>query len=89
MPKGTPIPCSETVHVLFHKTAFKYSGRFYVKFRVQTHPVKVNHVDARYVATSFKYLNEFCVSNHENVKFVCLDDKAIVQVVKQGMLIKK
>ena len=51
--------------------------------------MRVNYVDARYVATSFKYLNEFCVSNHENVIFVCLDDKAIVQVVKQGMLINK
>ena len=51
--------------------------------------MRVNYVGARYVATSFKYLNEFCVSNHENVIFVCLDDKAIVQVVKQGMLINK
>ncbi|XP_056008509.1 uncharacterized protein LOC130051170 [Ostrea edulis] len=91
VPDGTPIPCSETVRLqfqpnsTFQKTALKYSGRFNVKFRVQTRLARVNHVDARYVATSFRYLKEFCVSNRENVTFVCLDDKAIIPVGEPGI----
>lgn len=91
LPNGTPIPCSETVRLqfqpnsTFQKTALKYSGRFNVKFRVQTRLARVNHVDARYVATSFRYLKEFCVSNRDDVTLVCLDDKAIVPVGEPGI----
>ena len=91
VPEGTPIPCSETVRLqfqpnsTFQKTALKYSGRFNLKFRVRTRLARVNHVDAGYVATSFRYLKEFCVSNRENVTFVCLDDKAIVPVGEPGI----
>ena len=91
VPEGAPIPCSETVRLqfqpnsTFQKTALKYSGRFNVKFRVRTRLARVNHVDAGYVATSFRYLKEFCVSNRENVTFVCLDDKAIVPVGEPGI----
>lgn len=46
--------------------------------------MRLNHVDARFVATSFKYLKGFSVSNNEKVIFVCLDDKVIVPVVKPG-----
>lgn len=51
LPNGTPIPCSETVRLQFqpYSTFQKYSGRFDVKFRVQTRLARVNHVDASHL----------------------------------------
>ena len=65
VPEGTLIPSSETLRLQFQpsssfqKSALKYSGRFNVKFRVQTRLARVSHIDARYVATAFKYLKSF------------------------------
>lgn len=91
VPEGTPIPSSETLRLQFQpsssfqKSALKYSGRFNVKFRVQTRLARVSHIDARYVATAFKYLKSFCVANREITNFICLDDKAIVPVGEPGI----
>ncbi|XP_063434558.1 uncharacterized protein LOC134715936 [Mytilus trossulus] len=91
LPNDTPIPCTETIRLqfqpnsAFQKSALKYSCRFNVKFRVQTRQARVSHPDARYVATSLKYLKEFCVKNRKYSTFVCLDDKAIVPVGEPGV----
>ena len=42
---------------LFRQTALKYTGCFNIKFRVQTRQSRVDHIDAKYVAVTFKYLN--------------------------------
>ncbi|CAC5419773.1 unnamed protein product [Mytilus coruscus] len=91
LPNGTPIPCTETIRLqfqpnsAFQKSALKYSYRFNVKFRVQTRQARVSHPDARYVATSLKYLKELCVKNRKYSTFVCFDDKAIVPVGEPGV----
>ncbi|XP_045159314.2 uncharacterized protein LOC123524857 [Mercenaria mercenaria] len=90
-PPGTPIPSSETIRLQFmpgnpfQKTALRYTGRFNVKFRVQTRQARLYHPDGRYVATMFRYLKQFCVRFREESLFICLDDKAIVPVGDPGV----
>lgn len=91
LPDETAIPSTETLRLQFQpnsqfqKSAFKYSRRFNVKFRVQTRLARVHHQDARYVATAFKYLKKFCVENRDITTFICLDDKAINPVCEPGI----
>lgn len=91
LPDETAIPSTETLRLQFQpnsqfqKSAFKYSRRFNVKFRVQTRLARVHHQDARYVATAFKYLKNFCVENRDITTFICLDDKAINPVGEPGI----
>lgn len=90
IPPDTPVPNSETIRLQFtpnnpfQKTSMKYTGQFDIKFRVQTRQARVDHPDARFVATYFKYLKEFCVKFREFTTFICLDDKAIVPVGEPG-----
>lgn len=64
----------------------KYTGRFQVKFKVQSRMIRVYHPDFRYVASMFKYLKNFCCL-HKDITFCCLDDKAMVPVGDPGVLI--
>ena len=91
VPPGTAIPCNETIRLQFmpgnpmHKTAMHYTGRFNVKFRVQTRQSRVQHQDSRYVAMLYHYLKEFCVKFRDYTTFVCLDDKAVVPIGEPGV----
>ena len=86
LPEGTPVPSTETLRLQFQpsnpfvKTSLKYTGFFYVKFRVQTRQARTFHLDAHYAACMFKYLKHFCVKYRDNTVFLCMDDKAIVPV---------
>ena len=86
----TPIPSTEMLRLQFHpaniyrKDSVRYTGRFNVKYTVQSRMSRVSHPDAKYVAVLFKYLKEFCVKYTEEVLLVCLDDKAIVPVGEPG-----
>ena len=71
----------------FTKSAMRYTGKFNVKFKVQTRQARVSHVDSHYVAAQYKYLKEFCVMKKEEVLFVCMDDKAIVPVGEPHVMI--
>jgi hypothetical protein len=91
LPEGTPVPSTETLRLQFHpaniyrKESVRYTGRFNVKYTVQTRMSRVCHPDAKYVATQWNYLKEFCVKHHEKVRLFCLDDKAIVPVGEPGL----
>ena len=91
LPPDTPILDTETLRLLFmpsnsfQKTALKYTGRFDVKFRVQTRMARVNHPDGKYVAMLFRYLKELCVKFKKEALFVCLDDKAVVPIGEPGI----
>ncbi|WAR22044.1 hypothetical protein MAR_016018 [Mya arenaria] len=91
VPDGTPIPSNETIRLQFsprnpfHNTALKYTGKFNVKFRVQTRQARVSHPDSHYAAKYFMYLKEFCVKFRENSMFLCMDDKAIIPVGEPGI----
>ena len=45
----------------------------------------MDHIDAKCVPVTFKYLKEFIVQYKEHALFVCMDDKAIVPVGEPGI----
>ena len=81
----------ESLRLQFHpmnahvKTAQRFTGRFNVKFRVQSRMARLRHLDARYVATQYQYLKQFVVLNRNETIMVCMDDKAVVPVGDPGM----
>lgn len=91
LPDETAILSTETLRLQFkinsefQKSSFKYSIRFNVKFRVQTRLARVHHQYARYVATAFKYLKNFCVENRDITTFICLGDKATTPFGEPGL----
>ena len=74
----------ESLRFQFHlmnahvKTAQRFTGRFNVKFRVQSRMGRLHHPDARYIATQYQYLKQFVVLNRNETIMVCMDDKADV-----------
>lgn len=91
LPAGTPVPSAESLRLQFHpsnahvKVAERYSGRFNVKFRIQTRLARLHHADAGYVGTQYQYLKEFAVLHRNVTNFVCLDDKAVVPIGEPGV----
>lgn len=91
IPPNTPVPNVETIRLQFQpnnqfqKTALKYSGRFNVKFRVQTRQARVSHPDARFAATMYRYMKNFACRYRQHTTFVCMDDKAIIPVGEPGI----
>ncbi|KAK3095270.1 hypothetical protein FSP39_012504 [Pinctada imbricata] len=91
VPQGTAIPSSETIrlqfmpHNPFQQTALKYTGRFNIKFRVQTRQARVSHQDGKYATMLFRYLKEFLVQYRQHALFVCMDDKAVVPIGEPGI----
>ena len=41
---------------------------------------RLDHLDARYVATQYQYLKQFVVLNRNETIMVCVEDKAVVPV---------
>ena len=76
-----------TVHLMnaHVKTAQRFTGCFNVKFRVQSCMARLNHLDARYVATWYQYLKQFVVLNRNKTIMVCMNDQAVVPVGDPGM----
>ena len=76
----------ESLRLQFHsmnvpmKTAQRFTGRFNVKFWVQSRIARLHHLDARYVAIQYQYLKQFVVLNRNETIMVCMDDKAVVPV---------
>lgn len=90
LPEGTPVPSTEMLRLQFHplnqhvRTAERLTGRFNVKFRVQSRLARLHHPDARYVSTQYQYLKDFAVRYRQRTIMVCLDDKAVVPVGEPG-----
>ncbi|KAK3084947.1 hypothetical protein FSP39_021903 [Pinctada imbricata] len=91
VPQGTAIPSYETIrlqfmpHNPFQQTALKYTGRFNIKFIVQTRQARVSHQDGKYATMLFRYLKEFLVQYRQHALFVCMDDKAVVPIGEPGI----
>lgn len=86
LPDGTPIPSEAWVRFQFwpkdpsSRSATQYTGRFNVRFHVQTRQIRHTHPDVHYCAALAKYLRSFMV------KFKCHsflhmeDDKHFVNI---------
>ena len=53
----------------------QYTGKFLIKYMVQTRQLRKEHEDSHYCAALFRYLREFCIKYKEFVCFICADDK--------------
>lgn len=91
LPDGTPIPSETWVRYQFwpkdpsSKTATQYTGRFNVRFQVQTRQLRHDHPDSHYCAAQLKYLKEFVVKFRSNVCLVMEDDKHYINVGEPGL----
>ena len=90
LPDDTPVPSNEWIRLQFWPSdpytsrAMHHTGRFDIKFRVQSRLVRAEHPDSKYVAVQYKYLKHFAVKFREYCLMICLDDKANVPVGEPG-----
>lgn len=62
----------------------QHTGRFQVKFRMQSRQIRGKHEDTNYVLKQITYLKEFAVKWSSYALFFWEDDKAIVPVGEPG-----
>lgn len=92
LPEGTPIPSSEWIRLQFWPSnpyanvAVRHTGRFNLKFKVQSRLLRASHEDCHYVAALYKYQKSMAVMLREHSLFVYVDDKANVPIGKYTQL---
>ena len=86
LPEGTPIPSTEWIRLQFWPSnpyanvAVRYTGRFNLKFKVQSRLLRAAHEDCHYVAALYKYEKHMAIKLRDYSFFVFVDDKANVPV---------
>ena len=81
-----PIPSAEWIRLQFWprnpyaNSALRYTGKFKVKYAVQSRQMRKSHPDSRYVAVLLQYVKFFAVSMQAYTLLFSVDDKAIVPV---------
>ncbi|GET65113.1 hypothetical protein GLOIN_2v1767477 [Rhizophagus irregularis DAOM 181602=DAOM 197198] len=86
LPNEIQIPCEEWIGLQFSPTnpiaasAIHYTGRFNVKFQIQTRLLRKEHPDSHYCACLFHYLREFAILFRNYVCLICADDKHKVPI---------
>ena len=69
----------------FRLSASQYTGRFKIKFMVQSRQVSADHPDSHYCGAIFKYLREFAIKFNAYVTFASQDDKHFIKVGEPGV----
>ena len=69
----------------FPEVSNPFTGRFNLKFKVQSRQLNTDHQDAHYAAAIFRYLIEFCVRFKDNTALVFVDDKASIPIGEPGV----
>ena len=64
----------------YSTSALHYTGRFSIKFGVQSRQLRKSHADAHYVNSLLQYVKAFCVKYRDFTLYVSADDKAIVPI---------
>jgi len=59
---------------------YVYTGRFSIKFGIQSRQLRKSHADAHHVNSLFQYVKVFCVKYRDFTLYVSADDKAIVPI---------
>ncbi|PKY53552.1 hypothetical protein RhiirA4_547713 [Rhizophagus irregularis] len=89
---GTPlsseifIPSDEYIRLQFWpantttNAASKYTGRFEIKYKVQSRQLSKFHVDAHYCAALFRYMRLFAIKYRNYCSLICADDKHKVPI---------
>lgn len=63
--------------------AMQYTGKFEIKYKVQSRQLRKFHPDAHYCAAYFRYLREFAILYREFVCFISADDKHKIPIGKK------
>ena len=88
LPEGTPVPSAEWVRLQFWPSnpyatiAVRHTGRFNLKFKVQSRLLRAAHEDSHYVAALYKYEKSMAILLRDYSFFVYVDDKANVPIGK-------
>ncbi|GBB87230.1 hypothetical protein RclHR1_13680003 [Rhizophagus clarus] len=89
---GTPlnseiyIPSNEYIRLQFWpgivtaNAASKYTGRFEIKYKVQSRQLSKFHADAHYCAALFRYMRLFAIKYRNYCSLICADDKHKVPI---------
>ena len=86
VPEGTPIPTNEWVRLQFWPKGpttarvLNYSGRFEIKFTVQTRQIRGSHDDVLFCQFQLRLVKHFAVRFKDNASMLCLDYKAVIIV---------
>ena len=90
LPEDVGVPSVEWVRLqfwpknAFYKNAVQYTGKFDLKFKVQSRQLDGNHVDGHYCAALFRYLKSFAVKYRDNAVMICMDDKNHIAIGEPG-----
>lgn len=88
LPEGTLIPSAEWIRLQFWPSnpyaniAIHHTGRFNLKYKVQSRLLRISHEDCHYVAALYKYQKNMAVLLREHSMFAYVDDKANVPIGK-------
>ena len=88
LPSTIHIPSEEWIRLQFCPTnatttqSIQHTGRFNVKFKVQSRLFRKNSDDAHYCAALFRYLREFCIQYRQWTCLISADDKHKVPIGK-------
>ena len=91
LPENVSVPSEKWLFLQFQprnpylKSAIHFTGRFNLKFKVQSRQLNTDHQDAHYAAAIFRYLKEFCVRFKDNTALVFVDDKASIPICEPGV----
>ena len=86
LPEETPIPFEAWVRYQFwpkdpsSRSATQYTGRFNVRFHVQTRQIRHIHPDVHYCAALAKYLRSFLVKFKVHSFLLMEDDKHFINI---------
>ena len=78
-----PTPSDEWIRLQFwpknpySSSALRYTGRFEVKYSVQSRQMRKSHPDSKYVAVILQYVKNFAVRYRSHVLMLSVDDKAL------------
>ena len=84
------VPSEEWIRLQFwpqnpyFSSALRYTGRFDVKYCVQSRQLRKNHPDTHYVSVILQYVKDFAVQYQDITQMVSVDDKCVVPVGEPG-----
>lgn len=64
----------------FAHAATQYTGKFKIKYKVQTRVLRKEHPDGHYCAAIFRYLREFAIKFRDYTVFISADDKHKISI---------
>ncbi|KAK6186795.1 hypothetical protein SNE40_006067 [Patella caerulea] len=68
----------------FHSSVH-YTGRFNLRYRIQTRQLRGEHEDAHYSNMVFRHLREFLIKFRDFSSFISIDDKCHIKVGEPGL----